>query len=71
MKLTLKGIRNNLDLTQEEMAKRLNVSKKTYQKYEDYTAYPNIKAVKEILKMSNADFNDVIFLPEDYAESEK
>lgn len=34
MKRTLKGIRNDLNLTQKEMANKLNIPIATYQRYE-------------------------------------
>lgn len=33
---TLKGIRNDLDLDQVEMAEKLGISKATYQRYKNY-----------------------------------
>ena len=35
-KRTLKGLRSDLGLTQEEMAKKVGVSTSAYQKYETY-----------------------------------
>ena len=64
MKWTLKSIRINLNLTQEEMADKLGVSTKTYQNYENYKSYPDVEIVKKIVELSGLDFNDIIFLPE-------
>lgn len=71
MKWTLKSIRINLNFTQEEMADKLGVSTKTYQNYENYKSYPDVEIVKKIVELSGLDFNDIIFLPEQYAKSEK
>lgn len=71
MKWTLKTIRTNLDLDQQEMADKLGISRKTYQNYEQYKTYPDIPIVKKIIELSNVDFNDIIFLPSEFAKSEE
>ena len=71
MKWTLKAIRNNLNLSQFEMAEKLGISIKTYQNYETYKTYPDIPIVKKIIQISNLDFNDIIFLPNEFAKNEK
>lgn len=70
MKWTLKAIRINLGLTQSEMAEKLDVAKETYMNYENYKTYPDVNIVKKIINLSNVDFNDIIFLPNNYAKSE-
>lgn len=69
MKWTLKSIRTNLNLSQQEMAEKLGVSRETYQNYENYKTFPDIPIVKKIIEISNVDFNDIIFLPSEYAKS--
>lgn len=71
MKWTLKAIRINLGLTQMQMAEKLGVSKETYLNYENYKTYPDVNIVKKIIKISKIDFNDIIFLPNNYAKSEE
>lgn len=71
MKWTLKAIRINLGLTQTEMAEKLNVSKETYMNYENYKTYPDVNTVKKIICLSNVNFDDIIFLPDEYAKSEE
>lgn len=71
MKWTLKAIRINLGLTQMKMAEKLGVSKETYLNYENYKTYPDVNIVKKIIEISKVDFNDIIFLPNNYAKSEK
>lgn len=71
MKWTLKAIRNNLNLNQQEMATKLGVSKETYQNYENYKTFPDVNIVKKIVEVSNVDFNDIIFLPGEFAKSEE
>lgn len=70
MKMTLKGIRNNLNFTQQEMAEKLGITKETYQNYENYKTFPDVKIIKKIIEISGVDFNDIIFLPKEYAKSE-
>lgn len=69
MKWSLKAIRANLDLTQKQMAEKLGISKETYQKYESYKTYPDSKIIKKIIEISNVDFDDILFLPMQYAKS--
>lgn len=69
MKWTLKAIRVNLNLKQDEMAEKLGITEKTYQSYENYKTFPDVQVVKKIVEMSKVDFNDIIFLPNEYAES--
>ncbi len=70
MKWTLKAIRINLGLSQQEIAEKLGVSRETYQNYEAYKTFPDVATVKKIIEISNIDFNDIIFLPIEYAKSE-
>lgn len=70
MKWTLKAIRINLGLSQQEIAEKLGVSRETYQNYEAYKTFPDVATVKKIIEISNIDFNDIIFLPVEYAKSE-
>lgn len=69
MKWTLKAIRSNLNLTQEQMAKKIGITRETYQNYENYKTFPEVPIVKKIIELSNVDFNDIIFLPSEYAKS--
>lgn len=70
MKWTLKAIRINLGLSQQEIAEKLGVSRETYQNYEAYKTFPDVATVKKIIEISNIDFNDIIFLPVKFAKSE-
>jgi len=54
-----------------QMAEKLGISKETYLNYENYKTYPDVNIVKKIIKISKVDFNDIIFLPNNYAKSEK
>lgn len=70
MKWTLKAIRTNLGLKQEEMAKKIGVSTDTWKNYENYKTFPDASVIKKIIEISKIDFNDIIFLPNEYAKSE-
>ncbi|MGK9310687.1 helix-turn-helix transcriptional regulator [Melissococcus plutonius] len=66
MKTTLKGLRATLNLTQEEMAKKVGVSEDTWRNYEKYKSYPNVLIINNILSLTGVDYDDIIFLPHDY-----
>ena len=57
MKRTLKGIRNDLNLTQKEMANKLNIPIATYQRYETGKSPIPIDIAIKI-----ADYGDIIDL---------
>lgn len=69
MKITLKALRVNKDLTQEEAAKALNVTSKTIQNWESYVTFPTGKQLVEICRIYECGLDD-IFLPEALAKSE-
>lgn len=64
-KMTLKAIRINFGWSQEEAAKRYNVSKDTISNYENYKTYPDIPVIENILKATGLSYDDIIFLPVD------
>lgn len=70
MKWTLKSIRTNLNLSQQQMAEKLEISRETYQNYENFKTFPDIPIIKKIIELSNVDFDDIIFLPDEYAKSD-
>ena len=39
--------------------------------YENYKTYPDVNTVKKIICLSNVNFDDIIFLPDEYAKSEE
>lgn len=63
MKLTLKALRINKNLTQEEVGKKLGVTKDTISRWENAKSFPNVKQIKEIEKLYNVTYDDIIFLP--------
>lgn len=63
--LTLKAIRVNKGLTQEEAAKRIGISKNTLSEYERGRTYPDIPILKRIEQAYNVGYNDINFLLSD------
>ena len=64
MKLTLKALRTNNNLTQEEAAKKLGISESTLNNYENFKSYPDIPMVEKILNLYSVKYDDIIFLPQ-------
>lgn len=66
MKVTLKALRSNLDLTQKQMAELIGVSKETWSNYENYETFPNVPVIEMITRKTGVNYNDIIFLPQEY-----
>ena len=64
MKLTLKALRTNKNLTQEEAAKKLGISESTLNNYENFKSYPDIPMIEKILNLYSVKYDDIIFLPQ-------
>ncbi len=65
-KFTLRAIRINNGWTVEETAKKYGVSVDTIKNYETYKTFPDIPIVENILKATGFNYDDIIFLPENY-----
>lgn len=63
MKVTLKAARINKGLSQEEAAKKIGVSVDTLSNYERGFTYPDIPILKEIEKVYEVEYSNIIFLP--------
>ncbi len=63
MKLTLKAIRANKGLTQEEAAKLIGVGIDTLSNYERGLTYPDVPIIKKIEEVYGVEYKDIIFLP--------
>ena len=59
MAITLKAARVNAELSQQEAAKQLGISKSTLGNYEKYKTTPDIEMSKRIASLYN--WNDIIF----------
>lgn len=62
MKVSLKAARVNRNMSQEDAAKRLNVSKSTVSKWERGIAIPNVKQIPKIEQVYGVCYDDIIFL---------
>lgn len=69
MKLTLKALRANNNMTQVEAAKAIGVSEFTWQNYEKGKTYPDVLIIKKIEKAFNVSYSDIIFLPQNTIKS--
>lgn len=63
MKITLKAARVNADLTQDEVAKSIEKSVSTIQKWESGASFPDVANVKKLEKLYNIPYDNLIFLP--------
>ena len=63
MKLTLKAIRINKGLSQEEASRKIGVSVDTLGNYERGITYPDVPILKKIEKVYEVEYKDIIFLP--------
>lgn len=66
MKITLKALRVNKKMTQDDAAKALNVTRKTIQNWEDYKTFPTGLQLMSICTAYGCELND-IYLPEKLA----
>lgn len=62
MKMTLKALRINANMTQKEVAEKLNISVATLSFWEQGRRFPNVKDIKKIEKLFNVSYSDIIFL---------
>lgn len=61
MKLTLKAIRVNKNMTQEEAAKEIGISVDTLGNYERGTTFPDVPVIKKIEEVYGTNYNDINF----------
>lgn len=62
MKITLKGLRANRNLTIREASKQLGIAPRTLQFWEYGRTFPNTKQLAKICEVYQCEVND-IFLP--------
>ena len=65
--MTLKAARVNKDLTQKKAANLIGVNVSTLSKWENGTSCPTNKRIPKILEVYGVSYDDIIFLPSDYA----
>ncbi len=68
-KFTLKALRINNNWSQEETARLYGVSIDTIKNYESYKTFPDVPIIEKILKVTGMNYDDIIFLPENYGKT--
>jgi len=63
MKWTLKALRINNSLKQEEAAKKLEISTSTLASWENGRTFPNAMEIRKIMILYSVSYDDIIFLP--------
>lgn len=66
MEITLRAARVNKNLTQEEAANALGVSKQTIGNWEKGRSFPAVRKINMIEKLYGIKYNEIIFLPKSY-----
>lgn len=61
MKITLKALRVNANLTIEEASKKLGIGKEALRNYENNKTSPDQKILKKTLELYQANYDDVLF----------
>ncbi len=67
MKLTLKAARTNAGLSQAEASKELGIGRDTLSNWENGKSFPDAIKIKKIEEVYGIGYNDIIFLPHNYA----
>lgn len=68
-KFTLKAIRINKGWSREEASKLYGVSVDTINNYENYKTFPDVPIIENILNATGLQYDDIIFLPNNYGET--
>lgn len=71
MAITLKAARVNADLTQNDAANKLGISKGTLANYEKYKTIMNVDMAQKVAALYGMEVDSIIFLPNDCALSTK
>lgn len=61
-KLTLRMLRAGTEMTQAEVAEKLEISPATWSKWENGKSFPNVVEIKKIEKLFNIGYSDIKFL---------
>ena len=69
MSMTMKAARVNRGLNQQEAANIIGVSRTTLQSWETYKSFPTVAQLPAIEAPDGLKYDDIIFLPSDYALS--
>ena len=60
MSIVLRDIREKFNITKEDMAKKLDITRQTYYKYESGESELTLDVVKKIANIFSVDYNDII-----------
>lgn len=64
MAMTLKAARININLKQEEAAKKLGITQDTLSNWENGKTFPNVPQIKRIEELYGIPYSEIIFLVE-------
>lgn len=70
MRLSLKTARELCNLTQEQAANLIGISKDTLGNYERGKSYPDVPILKKIERVYGVSYNQIIFLPLEFGLTE-
>lgn len=65
MAMTLKAARINVNLKQEEAAKKLGITQDTLSNWENGKTFPNVPQIKKIEELYGLPYSEIIFLVND------
>lgn len=65
MKWSLKALRVDNGLTQDEVARRLGISASTWSKWENGKSFPDVPYISKIERLFNISYSDIKFLHND------
>lgn len=63
MKVTLKALRVNNNLTQRQAGEKVAVSEETWANWENQRTFPDVLNIKRIETEFQVSYDDIIFLP--------
>lgn len=61
-KTTLKVLRVSANMTQAEVADKLDIAASTWSKWENGKSYPDVKEIQKIEQLFNIGYSDINFL---------
>ena len=64
MKLTLKALRANQNMTQTDAAKAIGVGEVTWRNYEKGETYPNVPIIRKMEQVFHVQYADINFDPQ-------
>ena len=69
MKIKLKALRVNADMTQKDVAEKVSVTRETIQNWESHKTFPNVQTLQKLCVLYGCTLDDV-FIPSSLAKSE-